>query len=264
MPFTQFGPSITSALPALLEAFRRGGGIPFEKLFQNSIQTDEDESQQHKGPVDMSQPLISHDQSPVIAQPGKAPLHLPALAVTGQVGFPARYRLLALGFWNTRLNSSPPQALSQRAAVVPFVCHHFLGTGARSPLGPGYFHPSQSSLRQLHLCWLGAGHQPTNGYSLILPHQLAPLATTGQPYFLTPFLAGTKLPSKKARLQFSLPCLSRVLRKALQILSQMPSICHWSNLRQQVTGAPQSRRQVVPVAAGAQHVQNAVDSTSVL
>lgn len=38
MPFTQFGPSITSALPALLEAFRRGGGVPFESYGQDCIE----------------------------------------------------------------------------------------------------------------------------------------------------------------------------------------------------------------------------------
>jgi hypothetical protein len=38
MPFTQFGPSITSALPALLEAFRRGGGVPFESNGQDCIE----------------------------------------------------------------------------------------------------------------------------------------------------------------------------------------------------------------------------------
>jgi hypothetical protein len=158
------------------------------KLFQNPIQTDQDESQQYKGPVDMSQPLISHHQPAEVAQPGEGPLHLPALAVTGQLSLPTRYRPLASAFWNTRLNPPPPQVPSQGATVVPFVCHYFLGASARSPFGPGYFHRSQSSFSQLHFCWLGAGDQPTNGYSLLLhhQHQLAPFAAASETYFLPP------------------------------------------------------------------------------
>jgi hypothetical protein len=52
------------------------------------------------------------------------------------------------------------------------------------------------------------------------------------------FLAGKKLPSRKARLQSSFPALSREVGKALQTLSQVPSLGHWSSRRQHVTELP--------------------------
>jgi hypothetical protein len=55
---------------------------------------------------------------------------------------------------------------------------------------------------------------------------------------LSPFLAGTKLPSRNAWLQSSLPSWSSVPRKVSQVRSHTPCSCHSWRRRWQVDRLP--------------------------
>jgi hypothetical protein len=65
-------------------------------------------------------------------------------------------------------------------------------------------------------------------------HHLATLAHLGLAYSIAPFLAGTKLPSRKACAHSSFCWASNWLRKARQIRSHVPSWDHSFSRRQQV------------------------------
>ena len=72
-------------------------------------------------------------------------------------------------------------------------------------------------------------------------HQLGALAPPGQADGIAPFFAGTKLLSRKASAHPTLLLASSVARSVCHACSHVPSLCHCSKQRQQVTGLPYRR-----------------------
>ena len=188
--------------------------------------------------VDVDQALISHQHLPVVVEPGESTLHDPSVAIAGHIGLGTSSRPLPSSVWDAGLDASAPQA--QGVTVVPFDGHQLLGSAAGS--APLARHPDcgQGGLRQLDLCLLGTGHHPAQRDSSAVhhQHQLAAFASVGQADLLAPLFAGTKVPSRKARDQSSLPWASRVAKRLCQTRRQVPLACHWSSRRQQVTELP--------------------------
>ena len=76
--------------------------------------------------------------------------------------------------------------------------------------------------------YIGCCQQKSQGQSIAFSHQVygAAFAFPAVGDILAPVWAGTKLPSRKAWLQSSLPCWSRVPKNLSQICSQTPCSCH--------------------------------------
>jgi hypothetical protein len=137
------------------------------------------------------------------------PLYLPATLAdlvhlgkstrpgTTVLQLPLRYR------W---LNASPAQLPPEISAVVTFVSGQAGWALARSALSPWHSYLVYHLKSHGNLGHIGRGHQKSQGQSIAFRHQVygAAFALPAIGDILAPFLPGTKLPSRKARLQSSL------------------------------------------------------------
>jgi hypothetical protein len=129
------------------------------------------------------------------------------------------------------LNPSSAKLPPEISAVVALVSGQAGWALARSALRS--WHPNPVHHLQPHgdLSHIGRGNQKSQGQPVAFSHQVDRAAFALPPVgdILAPFLAGTKLPSRKAWLQSSLAWASRVLRNFRRIRSQTPWSCHsWS------------------------------------
>lgn len=90
--------------------------------------------------------------------------------------------------------------------------------------------------------WLRAVHIQPDGQTAAIDHRhpFRAFADLRLAYAIAPFLAGTKLPSRKVCAHSNLPSASNRLRKARQLLSHVPSCDHSFSRRQQVRSEPYS------------------------
>src|ERR671914_150516 len=191
--------------------------------------------------------FVAHDQAPTVIHPAKAAFDFPALAIarTNFDRAPA-FRLAPLTALNRRdrrLDPSAAQSLAKLIAIVGFVRHQLLRASARAATWLGDTHGGQGRLRQLALMGLGTVHIQANRQALTIgdDHDLAAFADFRFANPRSPFLAGTKLPSRKARVHSSLPWASSWLSNARHLRSQVPSLDHAQKRRQQVAGEPYTR-----------------------
>ena len=193
----------------------------------------------------MGMTFPSHNQSAEVAQPGDCALHNPTMAITRKVGFTPSLGAFTSSFRDARPNTPTTEPLLEPSAVIAFVRHQGPGSFLGAPTPPGYPNAIQGRLCQLHLGFLSAGYQGRQGCSSSIGHHHHPGAfpTAGEAYRLAPFLAGTKVPSRKARLQSILPrkdCSFRVERKVVHMRSHTPCACHSCRRLWQVESLPYS------------------------
>jgi hypothetical protein len=139
-----------------------------------------------------------------------------------------------------RLNPPSSQPLPEICAVIAFVGSRasgsFLGTPLRSrdPHPVHYFQPHSDPGH------IGRCQQICQGQTITFGQQMdrAALALPAIGDILSPFLAGTKLPSRNAWRQSNLPCWSSRPKKVSQIRSQTPCSCHSWRRRWQVERLP--------------------------
>lgn len=191
----------------------------------------------------MGIPVIPSNQPTPVVQPAMTPFHLPA-EFTGLMGLRRTTRLAAAfrpfpaGYG--RLNPPLPQSVSEISAVIALIGTQagraFLGTSLR----PGHTDSVHHLQPYGNFRDISCGHQESQGQSCAFGHQVnrAAFAFPAIGNVLSPFLAGTKLPSRKAWLQSNFPCWSKAPRKVSQICSHTPWSCHPWRRRWQVEGAP--------------------------
>src|SRR5215208_2064732 len=90
---------------------------------------------------------------------------------------------------------------------------------------------------------VGARQAEADGQAVTIDdqHYLGALATLGSAHASSPFLAGTKLPSRNALVHSILSCSSRRVSRLCQMRSQVPFSSHALSLLQQVEEDPYSR-----------------------
>ena len=173
------------------------------EVFQNSVYTPNNECNQAKSSINMQISVISDHQSTVIVHPPKATLNDPTPAVSlshtdgsATTGFAA----FSLNGGNGGLDPPSAQPHSKRTAVISFVSHQFLGP--RSGTSPPLRYPNrfQGGFRQPDFMMLGAVQIQTDRHpvSIRYHHDLGSLAHLGFSNPVSPFLAGTNRPSRKA------------------------------------------------------------------
>jgi hypothetical protein len=186
-------------------------------------------------------------QPSTVVHPGKTALHLPTAAITrpdldgaSPLGALPGTALVAR---NGGLDAAPTQIAAKRLTIIGPISHHLLGTGAGVAAGTRHPDRLQGRLGQRELMGLGAGDIQPNRQPVAFHHRhhLGPLADLGASDAAPPFLAGTKLPSRKAWDQSSFPWASSWLSSARQIRSHVPSSLQARKRRQQVVGEPYSR-----------------------
>jgi hypothetical protein len=141
---------------------------------------------------------------------------------------------------NGRLNSPSPQPMPEVSAVIAFVGTQAGGSLLGASLRSGHSYLVYHLKSHDNLGHIGSSHQESQGQSITFRHQVdgAPLAFPTISDILSPFLAGTKLPSRKAWLQSNFPWASRVPKSCSQICFQIPWSCHSCKRRWQVEGLP--------------------------
>ena len=138
------------------------------------------------------------------------------------------------------LNPSSAQLPPQVGTIVALVSGQAGGPLSRSPLWSGHLHLVDDLETYRDFRYIGCGQQKSQWQSITFSHQVdgAAFALPAVGDVFTPFLPGTKLPSRKARLQSSLAWESRVLSNFKRIRSQTPWSCHSWRGRWQVDRLP--------------------------
>jgi hypothetical protein len=126
------------------------------------------------------------------------------------------------------LHPSSAQLPSEVGAVVALVSSQAGWALARSALRPGHSYLVYHLKSHGDLGYIGTSHQKSQGQSIAFRHQGdgAAFALPAIGNIFTPFLAGTKLPSRNAWFQSNLAWPSRAVRNFSRIRSQTPWSCH--------------------------------------
>jgi hypothetical protein len=191
--------------------------------------------------------FVAHNQAPAVVHPRKTASDFPALTITGpRLNWAPALRpasLAALNGRDGRLHASAAQSLAKVLAVVGFVRHQLLRACTRSALFLRDTHGRQGGIRQLALVGLGTVYVQANRQAMTISHDHHFTALTDLRFAdpRSPFFAGTKLPSRKARVHSSLPWASSWLNSTRQICSHVPSAAQWRKRRQHVAGEPHAR-----------------------
>ena len=143
-------------------------------------------------------------------------------------------------------------SLPQRIGVITAIGNHPLGLLSRPAFAPRDSDLVERGVRKRNFCRRGT-FQPNsqrNTFTVSQYHPLCAFTTLGFAHCIAPFLAGAKLPSRKASSHRRRPCASSVPSNLRQALSHTPCSSHPFNRRQQVEGEGYSsgrKRHAAPV-----------------
>jgi len=197
--------------------------------------------------------FVTDQQAAELPQPCVGSLDLPASFVAPQLPAVFIFPLLVVSsIGRDQLDTPSFPSLSQRVRVVAPICDHPFRLLPRSAFWPGDADLVERGVRKCNFCRRGT-FQPNsqrNTFTVSQYHPLRAFATLGFADRIAPFLAGAKLPSRKASSQCNRPSASKAPSNVRQALSQMPSSSHCFNRRQQVDGdgyASGRKRHAAPV-----------------
>jgi hypothetical protein len=182
---------------------------------------------------------MTNEQATELSEPGVGSFDDPAAFVAAQfapvfvtpslVVFPVR---------RNQLNASSFQSLAQWVRVIGPVGDHTLRLLPRTAFGSGDADFGERGLRKRSFSRRGTFKPNSQRKTLTVDqyHPLRALATLGFTDCIAPFLAGAKLPSRKASSHFSSPSPSSAPNNARQASSQTFCSSHSFSRRQQVAG----------------------------
>src|SRR5262245_38556632 len=181
--------------------------------------------------------IVANNQTSEVAKPGESAFDLPAFAVATHVS--SIVHEVASSIRSVRGKEKDPalfQTQAQWIAVVTAVgddSQRFFGSTTTE-----YADRGQGRLGKADLVWSATGQLASQRNTLAVDHHhpLRALATLGFADCVAPFLAGTKLPSRKLSLQSRRSPWSSSLRNARQIRSHTPCCSQRCNLLQHTLG----------------------------
>src|SRR5258708_2836897 len=191
--------------------------------------------------VDRERTVVADDQAPEVAEPGVGALDDPSPSVAPQRSTVLRRGPHTIPLVRTdQFNSSLPQPLPQRIAVIGFIGDHpqrFLPRTARVMTPP---YPDRRE-RRLGEFDFRRGRRvkvvsQRKTAAVDHHHPLRPLAPLGFSDSAAPFFAGAKLPSRNDSLHFNCWRSFNSLRNARQMFNQTPRSSQSRSRRQQVEG----------------------------
>lgn len=183
--------------------------------------------------------FVTDQHAAELTEPSVGAFDLPASFAASQ--FPAILvppLLVVLPVGRNQLDASPFPSFSQRVGVVAAVGDHSLWFLPRPAFAPRNTDLFERGVRKRNFCRRGT-FQPNsqrNTFTVSQYHPLCAFTTLGFTNCIAPFLAGAKLPSRKASSHFSNPCWSNAPSNVRQALSQTPCSSHCFNRRQHVDG----------------------------
>ncbi len=192
-----------------------------------------------EGQINGDQMFVTNQHAAELTEPSIGAFDLPAPFITSQL--PA---ILVSPFFvvfpvgRDQLDAAPFPSLPQWIGVVPPVGDHPFRLLPRPAFGPGDADFLERGVRKRNFCRRGT-FQPNsqrNTFTVSQYHPLCAFTTLGFADGIAPFLAGAKLPSRKASSHRNRPSASRAPSKVRQALSQTPSSSHCFSRRQQVDG----------------------------
>jgi len=192
-----------------------------------------------EGAVDGKKMIVADQHAAELTEPGIGSLNLPASFVAPQ--FPPIFvfpRLVVLPIRSNQFDASPFPSLPQRVGIIAAISDHSLGFLPWPALRPRDTDFFERGIRKRNFCRRGT-FQPNsqrNTFTVSQYHPLCAFAALGFANPIAPFLAGAKLPSRKASSHFNKPRSSSTPSKVRQALSQTPCSSHCFSRRQQVDG----------------------------
>ena len=154
--------------------------------------------------------------------------------------------------WGNQFDTSPFPSLCEQIGIISAIGNHPLRLLSRPAFRSRDADLVERGVRKRNFCRRGT-FQPNsqrNTFTVSQYHPLCAFTTLGFADCIAPFLAGAKLPSRKASSHRSSPFASNAPSNVRQALSQTPCSSHPFNRRQQVDGEGYSsgrKRQAAPV-----------------
>jgi hypothetical protein len=189
--------------------------------------------------------VVTHHQSAEVSEPRKSAFHGPASFIAAQPPAVLRGRSRSVfSMRSDQLNAACRQFCAQRVAIVAAVGDEAEGLLPRTPGAMASSYPDRGECRRDELD-LRRGRSvkvvsQRKTRAVDHHHPLCALAPLGLADSAAPFLAGAKLPSINASLQFNCCRSFSSPRKVRQISSHTSCSSQSRNLRQQVEGAGNS------------------------
>ena len=206
-----------------------------------------------EGAVNGKQRFVRDQHAAELTEPSVGVFNFPAPFLASK--FPATLvspLFVVLAVERVQLNASPFPSLQQRIGVVTAVGDHRHWLLPRPAFGSWDTDLLERGVRKRNFCRRGT-FQPNSQRNTLTVYQYHPLCAFSGLGFtdcFAPFLAGAKLPSRKASSHFSKPFSSNTPSSARQALSQTPVSSHCFKRRQQVEGEGYSsgrKRHAAPV-----------------
>src|SRR5579859_5783900 len=188
--------------------------------------------------IEAEDAVVTNGQAAEGLQPGKRALDFPSSAIAQKfaaVLAPPTCAIAAMRY--QQLDTTLVKSIAQGIGVVSFVGDDPLGFLSRSSSAPtGNSHPRERRLGERDLCRRSARELRSQRYALAIDqyHPLCPLPTLGFSHSSAPFLAATKLPSRKVSSHCNSSCWLRAANSCCQASIQISSSSHCLSRRQQV------------------------------
>ncbi len=180
--------------------------------------------------VNSQRVIVSYRQTAKAADPGKGAFDFITPSVSLFRGFPKFLLVLpVLPIRRDEFDSTLGKNLSQRIAVIPFICDESLGTGLRTTL-PSIMDSDvfESLVYKGDFRWRGRVEMASKWNTLTVDHHhpLRSFSPFGFPDSRAPFFAGAKLPSINDSFQSRIAFLSSWARNSRHISNHRPCSSH--------------------------------------
>ncbi len=198
---------------------------------------------------------MTDQQTSELAEPSIGSLNDPATFVAAQFAAVMISPFLVVApVWGDQFNAAPLASLAQGIGVISTIGDHPLWLLPRPSFGSGDADLLERGVRKRNFCRRGT-FQPNSQRNTLTVSQYHPLCAFAALGFAdcgAPFLAGAKLPSKKASSHRNSPLPSSVPSSALQACNHTPCSSHCFSRRQHVEGEGKSvgrNRHAAPVCS---------------
>lgn len=188
--------------------------------------------------IEAKNAVVTNEQPAIGLQPSEGALDFPSSAIAAKLSSVLPPPTLSLPpMRNQQLDAAPVKPIPQWIRVIGSIGDDALGPlpwSSPSPTGNPYLR--ERGFRQRDLCRRSARQLRSQRNALAIDqyHPLCPLPALGFSHRVAPFLAATKLPSRKVSSHCNSWWWFNAASSCCQASIQMPASSHCRSLRQQV------------------------------
>ncbi len=191
-----------------------------------------------KALIDAQQAVVTHHQSPIVAEPGIRAFDFPATSVAPELATVIKgFLVFVPAVGSDQLDPALFHASPQRITVIAFIGNDALRFGAWPTAAARHSHPRERGFGESDFVRRGRRQECSQRNTLAVDqyHPLRAFATLGFSDGSAPFFAGAKLPSMNVSSQRNNPRWSSIASSARQASSHTSRSSQSRNRRQQVT-----------------------------